>query len=183
MLNPGLSPGDYFAEYEVTQFREAHIRNLLQENTNDEFPFLFLDPRFAWHPGFEYWQRKLDDIAQALADQERVSYQKALRHLAQNVACLELMPYHSKSFGAGQLLKQLPSVKAMREYVTDVLSPKAKNNEVTIVATRGVQYWDLSQHENIVVFRGHEPRAAHLNLKSRGGKAIANQLGLKSKTE
>jgi hypothetical protein len=183
MLNPGLSPGDYFAEYKVAQFREAHIRNLLQENTNDEFPFLFLNPCFAWHPGFGYWQGKLDDIAQALAKQERILYWEALRRLAQEMACLELMPYHSKSFGADRLLKKLPSVRAMLEYVNDILIPKAKTNEVTIVATRGAQYWDLPQHENIVVFGGHEARAAHLNLKSRGGKAIANQLGLKSQTE
>ena len=99
MLNPGLSPGDYFAEYKVEEFRKAHMRNLRQENINDEFPFFFLDPHFAWHPGFEYWQSKFGNIAQAFADKKKIPYGEALRHLAQSLACLKLIPYHSKSFG------------------------------------------------------------------------------------
>lgn len=109
MLNPGLHPGDYYAEHEVDQFREAYVKNIRQENVNDEYPFFMLDPRFAWHPGFDYWQGKFDDIAQALMKKENITYQNALKKLANNVACLELMPYHSKSFGVGSLLSRLPS--------------------------------------------------------------------------
>ncbi len=180
MLNPGLSPSDYFAEHAVEQYREAHVRNLRQENIKDEFPFFILDPRFAGHPGFEYWQGKFDNIAQALAEKKKITYREALRHLAQNVACLELMPYHSKSFGSGSLLKQLPSASVMCKYVKEILVPKARSNKAIIVVTRGVRNWDLSkdEHENIVVYKGGEPRAAHLTLKSRGGKAIATRLGL-----
>ena len=54
MLNSGLSAGDYFAEQYRPEFWNAHIRNLRQENANDEFPLIFLNPQFAWHPGFEY---------------------------------------------------------------------------------------------------------------------------------
>lgn len=51
MLNPGFSPGDYFAEYSVSDCRAALIRSLRQEFLPDEHPFFFLDPKFSWHPG------------------------------------------------------------------------------------------------------------------------------------
>ncbi len=178
MLNPGLSPGDYFAEHTCEQFREAQLRNLLQKNGNDDFPFFGLDPRFAWHPGFEYWQGKFDNIAQALVEEKNFTYVEALKCLAQNIACLELMPYHSKSFGAGSLLKRLPSTKFMYDYVHDILVPKAKRNQTTIIATRSVRNWNLPKHKNIIVYESGEARSAHLTLKSRGGKAIARHLGL-----
>ena len=75
MLNPGLAPGDYFAE-RIPEFRTAHLRNLRQENSHEEFPFFFLAPRFAWHPGFTYWQGKMHDIALALVKKEQISYQE-----------------------------------------------------------------------------------------------------------
>src|SRR5688500_11537382 len=40
MLNPGLSPGDYSAE-ENSEFRQAHITNLKQQNINEKYPFIF----------------------------------------------------------------------------------------------------------------------------------------------
>lgn len=178
LLNPGLSPGDYFAEHQIPGFRAAHIRNLRQENADDAFPFLFLNPRFACHPGFEYWQSKFHNIAQALQGKKGSSYQDALRSLAQNLACLELVPYHSKSFGVGRLVKRLPSTKLMCEYVQDILLPRVQSYDATIVVTRGAQYWNLPKHPNIIVYEGRETRSAHLTLKSRGGKAIAEQLGL-----
>ena len=33
MLNPGLSPGDYFVEFRVPEFRQYYFRNLKQENS------------------------------------------------------------------------------------------------------------------------------------------------------
>jgi len=59
------------------------------------------------------------------------------------------------------------------------LIPKAENDQAIIVVARGKRNWDLPRHKNILVYdRKGEARAARLSLKSRGGKAIANQLGL-----
>jgi len=66
----------------------------------------------------------------------------------------------------------------MLEYVHDVLVPKARSNDATIIVTRSVHNWKLPKHNNIVVYEGGETRSAHLTLKSRGGKAIAKHLGL-----
>ena len=47
LLNPGLGPSDYFAEYEGPGFRDAWLANLRQDFTDVRFPFVFLDPQFA----------------------------------------------------------------------------------------------------------------------------------------
>lgn len=179
MLNPGLSTGDYFAEQNSVEYRKALIRNIYQENAGDEYPFIFLDPYLAWHPGFEYWQGKFHSITEALAKQGNLTYQNALSRLSKQVACLELVPYHSKSFGAYPHLKTLPSTKAMIKFVREVVVPKVQNDEAIIIATRKVKHWELPEHQNIVIYKGGETRSAHLTLQSRGGKAIAQRLGVR----
>jgi hypothetical protein len=91
---------------------------------------------------------------------------------------LELLPYHSKNFGAGSLLNKLTSVKLIQSYVQDILIPKAKHDQITIIVMRKADTWGIAKTKNIVVYGGSESRAAHLTLESRGGKAIANRLGL-----
>jgi hypothetical protein len=176
MLNPGLSPCDYL-EQKFQDFRKTLIRNLKQENANDDYPFIYLNPKFAWHRGFEYWEKKFHEIIKELAKKSKTTYQQSMSKLAQRLACLELLPYHSKSFGASSLLNNLPSTQAMLDFVKEKLLPKVENDEVIIVVTRGVKYWRL-KHKKIVVYEGGETRSAHLTLKSRGGKAIAEHLGL-----
>lgn len=178
MLNPGLSPGDYFAEQHNPEFRQAHIQNLKQRVDDDKYPFIFLNPRFAWHPGFGYWQRKFHAIIEAMAKRSGITYQEAMSKLAQSLACLELMPYHSKSFYAGALLNNLPSVQAMLTFVHEILLPKAKDSKALIIVTRSVKNWRLPEHKNIISYKGGETRSAHLTLTSRGGKAIALYFGL-----
>lgn len=177
MLNPVLSAGDYFAEQQP-EFRNAQIQNLRQENVSIEYPFVFLNPQFAWHPGFGYWHKKFGAVIEELADQSGTTYQEAMSILAKSLACLELLPYHSKSFGSGSLLKVLPSVKVIQSFVHEVLIPKAKDGKVIIIATRGVKNWQLPKHKSIITYEGGETRSAHLSPSSRGGKAIANHLSL-----
>jgi hypothetical protein len=77
MLNPGLNPGDYYAEYRVPSFRAALISNLRSE-PNRGYPLLFLDPEFSWHPGARYFRTRLHWLALALARQRGTSYREAL---------------------------------------------------------------------------------------------------------
>src|SRR5688572_1798330 len=177
MLNPGLSPVNYFAE-QIPDFRQAHIQNLMQKDLNENYPFIFLDPHFAWHSGFGYWQRKFHAIIRLIAKKEGIRYQEAMRQLSQRLACLELVPYRSKSFGARLLLNKLPSAQAMLSYVNEIVLPKVEADKAIIIATRSVKNWMLPVHKNIVIYEGGETRSAHLTPASRGGKAIALQLGL-----
>jgi len=183
MLNPGFRPIDYFAQQYVEEYRLAAIRNLRQENADDEYPFIFLDPRFSWHSGFEYWQSRFSDLIEAIRKSGKLhssSYRSALRFLSQSVCCLELIPYHSRSLCFSKKLENLASVAAMRDYVQNILLPRAGSGTLIIVA-RGNRYWGLPTEEDsdkIVVYKGYETRYASLSLKSRGGKAIAKHLGL-----
>lgn len=90
LLNPGLNPGDYYAEYRVPPFRAALIRNLHSE-PNREYPLLFLDPEFSWHPGARYFRTRLNWLALALAQQRAISYRGALAVVARHVCCLQLV--------------------------------------------------------------------------------------------
>jgi hypothetical protein len=49
LLNPGFKPADYYAEWNVPEFRDRVVRNLYQRFEGVEFPFLLLDPQFCWH--------------------------------------------------------------------------------------------------------------------------------------
>ena len=177
MLNPGLSPTDYFGEYENIKFRQTHLQNLMQENKTD-YPLHFLNPEFSWHGGFEYWHTKFGDIARCVTQAKRIDYTESLKFLSRNIACLELIPYHSRSFGAGSLIRKLQSVKIMQSYVKDYLLEKARRGEITIIVTRSSKNWNLSKNKNVIIYNNSEARSAHLTLQSSGGKAIAKQLGL-----
>ncbi len=177
MLNPGLHAGDYYAEEQHdSQFRRALIRNIRQENAVDAYPFLFLNPEFSWHPGFAYFHERFDRLAWEIKPKIG-TYLEALGFLAWNVACLELIPYHSKSFGRhALLLSKLPSTKAMLAFARGELIDRAKRDEVTIIVTRGARYWKLPKQKNVILYEGGETRAAHLTPKSE--KEIIARLGL-----
>jgi hypothetical protein len=84
-----------------------------------------------------------------------------------------LLPYHSTSFhDGGQWLKKLPSVQLARSFVHDVLVPRVRRGEATIVVTRKARLWRLPKLRGIVHYEGSESRAAHLSPTSRGGQAI-----------
>lgn len=179
MLNPGFSPGNYYAEQYSAEYRETLKRNLYQENSNDRYPFFALDPRFAWHPGFQYWHRRLRGLARALALKDDIDYQDALAVLSKHIACLEYVPYYSKSFGLPiPIQRKLSSIRAIKEYVHEYLVSRARMGHATIIVTRSAKKWEIQQQENIIVYEGSESRAASLSLNSRGGRAIAASLGL-----
>ena len=90
MLNPGFGPGDYF-EYKVPSLRRALIANLRQERKLGAMPFVFLDPRFAWHGGFGYWDRKLKGVMEALAASKGMSLADARSTLGSNLAVVQLV--------------------------------------------------------------------------------------------
>ena len=171
LLNPGQGPHDYFGEYEVPDYRDALIANLRQERDS----FLFLDPQFSWHGGFDYWHRKLAGLITELAKQ--TSYASARSRLAHELACIELIPYHSPSFhDPGNWRRQLPSALLARRFVHEHVVPKARSGEAVVVVARQAQVWDLPEHDRIVRYRGAESRAAHLTPNSRGGRAILKHL-------
>jgi hypothetical protein len=174
MLNPGLAPSDYYGEYNVQEYRSALQNNLAQR---PDSTFFFLDPTFSWHGGYLYWHSKLSKLIASVAHDMEIQYGEARRIFQEHLAVLELLPYHSATFGiAGKKLEKLKSVALARSFVLETLVPKAQAGKCLIVATRAKGYWRLPEHENIITYSGGEARGAHLSASTRGGKAISSFL-------
>lgn len=181
LLNPGFSHADYFGEFRVPEFRKRLERNLAQNFENEEFPFLSLDPKFSWHSGFTWWEKKLRDVVSLIAE-ERFGgrYLDALRHLSTRLALIELVPYHSSHFSSHALVESLKSSRMAQAYVADVLMQDVRLGTKTVIATRQAKTWNLGDPgENCVIYTGGQSRGASLGPNTSGGKAILRQLGLK----
>jgi hypothetical protein len=185
LLNPGLAYSDYWAETNSPIFCKRLKDNLRQSFDGISFPFFKLDPQFCWCSGFMWWESKLHDVISLIAKEHYDNkYIDAMRDLSKKIACLELIPYHSSSFGSHGLIKQLDSVKMVKEFVNRFLIPQAKKNKCTLIVTRQAEAWGFpsgcKENDNIVVYRGGETRGASLSPGSRGGKAILRHYGIKN---
>jgi hypothetical protein len=173
LLNPGFAFANY---YETTShaYMSRLRRNMQQDFAGTEFPFKSLDPQFCWHPGFMWWERKFRDILTSVASAKfNGSYRDALRHLANRVAAVELVPYHSSSFVAGPLVSRLPSAHMARQYVQDV----AQKGDKLIIVTRSAANWGLKPRKGrIIVYSGGHTRGASLSRRSEGGEVILDRL-------
>ncbi len=106
LANPGFNPGDLH-EMKNKEFSEVVWNNLVQQIPAGKFPFYFLNPEFAWHPGFRWWNRVLGRLITCAARRFE-SKLEALRFLADRISCIESFPYHSESF-PGSWVLGLPS--------------------------------------------------------------------------
>lgn len=176
LLNPGLGPQDYFGEYEVRDFRAALLANLRQDFRDGE-PFLFLDPRYAWHGGFGWWHGKLAFVMERLAERWQVPFAEARKRLASQLACVELLPYHSATFrNRSRWLRDLPSVSLARNFALTAIMARVRSGDAIAVVTRQSRVWGLPKHKRVVSYDGQQARAAHLSPNSLGGQAIIRHL-------
>jgi len=178
MLNPGFEPDDYFAESSMPSYRDAVIRNLRQEVHDCDYPFIYLDPRFAWHSAGKYWRARLEWLARDIMQEQGIGYFAALRDLSRRIACLQLVPYHSSQFVFSDL-DGLQSVGLVRSVVSQYLLPATRVGKMLIVATRRSLDWGLADSavsRAVITYSGSETRAAYLSRESRGGAIIRHFL-------
>lgn len=173
MLNPGLGLSDY--QVDEDKGHGDQIRKILKQDfVGVEFPFLSLNPKYAWTGGFQWWEGKLRKTIRKVADEFcNGSYENALKFLSKRLACIELLPYHSRAFGSAKLYK-LESVKVAREFVLSLL-PSARKGEITIIVSRAIKKIGIKNHRLV----NHDPklaRSAPLGPKTTAGKAIVRQL-------
>lgn len=180
MLNPGLSPCDYYGKYQVPTFRQALLANLRQERREGVMPFVSLDPRFAWHSGFDYWHGKLRGVVQKLAKARKTTFAEARSELGAKLAVVQLVPYHSASFtDSGGLLDRLPSVQLAREFVQETVAKRVKDKKAIAIVARQVKRWNLPEEQGVIKYeKPAEARAASLSPTSPGGRAILRHLGV-----
>lgn len=179
-LNPGFNPLDYYAETYDSDTKQRRIQDLKQTGFDANYPWASLNPKFCWSSGYRYWAGRLKDVAMAISKQRKINFSDALKHLSKRIACLEYVPYHSKSYGLSKaIIKKMRSPKLMFNFVQGYVVPKAIQGKAIIIATRHVNVWNLPRHPNIIKYKGSQPRGAYLNLKSPGGKKIARILKLR----
>ena len=68
-LNPGLNHGEYVYDKNES-FKKALCSNIKQELGAHDFPFIFLNPKFAWHSGFSYWVKHLNGLIEAVREED-----------------------------------------------------------------------------------------------------------------
>jgi hypothetical protein len=178
LLNPGLTPDDYYGEYQVPAYRRALLANLKQRWRRETMPFIFLDPRYSWHAGFAWWHGKFARVIEKLAASRGVSFASARRILGNRLASIELIPYHSARFSnRGHLIERLRSVELARDFVRRVVVPRVEQGKAIAIVARQASVWNLPSLSGVIDYTGSEARGAHLTPASRGGKAILGQLG------
>jgi hypothetical protein len=185
-LNPGLEYTDYWAESKMPKLRKRLVDDLRQSLSGAVFPFWGLDPQFCWHSGFVYWEKKLRGVITKIAAKYFAkNYFKALHDLSTKLACLELIPYHSSSFGAHPLIKHLRSVEMVKKFVHETIVPEAKGGKRTLIVTRKVKEWGLQSGiriaKNIAIYESKHAQGASLSPDSEGGKAILRHYGIETK--
>ncbi len=138
LANAGFDNTLYYLESHP-EFREHHLRVLRQKCEGMDFPLIHLDPRFGWSGPFQWWETRLRPILTEL-QLDGHSYLEALRILSQQVAVVQVFPYHSLD---GSKLKgksgprRMPSVLAAQRYLAGV----TQRGEQLVVLMRSHADW------------------------------------------
>lgn len=173
MLNPGFSSLDLYAEENSEAFRQAHLKQL-----NGTTPNVHLDPQFHWTGGFRYWTKKLHWQITELSKRYSLDKSSVLSLLANEIAVLDLIPYHSVSFGlTKKKIDQFESARLMNAFFRNYVIPRCKRGECVVIVTRSSRFWDPPKNiENLLIYDGQQARGAYLTESTEGGKAIMAQL-------
>lgn len=159
-LNPGLSEEDY-KTHKDQFFRKHYKKNLYQQQS--DYPFYYLNPELDC-PGSKWWRNKLRWLLEKTDE----------KYLAQNICCLQLMPYHSVQFK--QPKNNLPTQDFTKEVVKEFIA-----KEATIVFMRSKAKWvelvpELETYTNSFVLRN--PRNPTFSPKNMGEDNFNNLLEL-----
>lgn len=175
----GLNPGfdcDYFYE-ENPEIAKVLEKTLAQDLDSEEYPFFVLNPKYSWIGGSKYWLQKLNGIVEEAKKSTGKTTSQVLKKISENVAALELVPYHSKTFKYSKYEK-LPSVKMMLNFINEVVIPGVESGKYTLIILR--KWSDLQKRnliketkaENFIAYPPRLSQAASLGTNSTGGKAI-----------
>ena len=167
-LNPGLHISDYFTENNPVF--QQHLEGNFKQ-TLEHFPFFFLNPELGFHAGYEYWNRQIKSQREALYKRLNISRNDAQQFLAQEIAVLELIPYHARGNPKRNVnILNLPSVSAVTTFAREVLQPRALKEEILILNIRASKEWGLGKGEYIL--KDFDPRNPSFNPEKVNGERL-----------
>jgi hypothetical protein len=162
-LNPGLDGAERDYEQANPAFRQALIGTLEGRSR-----YLFLDPRFAEHPGHGW---ALDTLGRDVTFDD-----------TDRICMVQAVPYHSKTGAdAYRVAHKLASTTIMRRWVTSTLLQRAIAGEVSVVIARAATLYGLAntlENPNLVIYRFPEVRRARVTSSTRGGVLLRRRLSV-----
>ena len=147
-LNPGFEESNYIDENnnDVIEAVKGTVAQNFENKIFDSYKQFSFNPLFSNTDGAHWIRKKFDGIIKEFSQQEPTcNYIEARKIFANNIAMLELFPYHSRrAFKLNNnRLSELASYKLMKKYV-DSLKLRAENNEILLICLRSASRWGLS---------------------------------------
>lgn len=171
--NPGFSIRDYSDEFENPTHAAACIQNL----QNADLGFFPLGNASLGTGAADYWLNAFSGAITALANSRNISIDDSRDIIRRNVGLIESCAYHS-NITPGRWTDDLPSSRLAREYVCEVVLPRAKRGDSLVFIWRRVgrdDYWRRGDtHPNIMVRASRAAQSRNL-LRSEQA-AIVNFL-------
>lgn len=124
-LSPGLSESD---------IEEANKSDAQQRYAMRRAGYSPLTSKEQHLSGWEWWTSR----TKSFGDPDKIS---------NNLAILNISPYHSSSFRDYPMLAALPSCRASLDWAHRVLFPQAEQGERVVVCLRAARYWGLGHNE------------------------------------
>jgi len=176
MSNPGFMPVNIWIEKSdkrITRILRSNLRGV------EGNKFSFLDPNFAWHPGFEYWGARFKQTIKEIYRKKKCSKYDALIWLKKRIACLQLVPYASiyNNLPYGLIKKLSSSIKAQK-FAKEVLFRQAQKGQKLLVVVRKAKIWGLPEGPGVKNILRLNNRGAYLESNPEIRDQIWRILGL-----
>jgi len=198
MANPGFIPLNYIEEDKGMKkvnhssrrsYCEAKMKVLHQDFTGIDYPVLELDPSFWWTGGSEYKRSKLSDYLEDEQIWNKLNPESdPYRWLVNNLAVLQLYPYHSESFDFTVDLEKMmeTSKNKMVQFVKNELMERAQNEDIMVFCMRSVDHWGIEDQadsiDNVIIFPTNSRRGASISYNTDQGERLRGyvyrQLGI-----
>lgn len=189
-LNPGFSDDDCYIEkpYNIDGYPNysEELLNQLNPKAKDKTLFWLTeksDEVKNLSGGAKWWRGKLDQNDQTVSLVAQIAKyfnfdkETVFKWLSENMAAIELFPYHSKKFSKS-LLNKCKSSEIIKEYVRQVLIPEANDGKRLVCFTRSLKDWGVDKLENDhnIIRNNKSVQNITFNVKLPFGESIFNYI-------
>jgi len=153
-LNPGYKKNCDETWHAKKNFQEAAISNLKHSKPKSQYPFYFLDPRFAESPAAIWWKCRMRHLIEDVG----------LERIARGIFCIELFPYHTASYKRFPIRISRNGLVPSSDYGTELVRRAIKERKL-IVAMRATTQWcefvkELRSYDRLISLKN--PRSVYL---------------------